>query len=108
MVSSMPYLKSPLRLAVALIVAGVLVLAGSAVTSPATYEASADEPVVSATGSGAFDIAIWGDLPYTSAGTGAATPKVPNLIADMNKANLAFTVFLGDTKDGSSVCDNKT
>jgi hypothetical protein len=33
---------------------------------------------------------------------------VPNLIADMNKANLSFGVFLGDTKDGGSVCDNKT
>ena len=30
-------------------------------------------------------------------------PKMPALIRDMNAESLAFTVFDGDTKDGSSV-----
>jgi hypothetical protein len=51
-----------------------------------------------------FEVALWGDVPYTSAGTGTATPKVPNLITHMNAANPAFTIFNGDTKDGSSMC----
>lgn len=48
-----------------------------------------------------FEFAIWGDLPYAK---NADDPKIANLITSMNSANLAFTVFDGDTKDGSSVC----
>jgi hypothetical protein len=50
-----------------------------------------------------YAIGLWGDLPYsdTQASTG-----VPNLIADMNRERLAFTVHDGDIKSGSSRCDN--
>ena len=63
---------------------------------------SADDPPVG----GKFEVGLWGDLPYARAGTGPTTPKVPNLIQSMNQANLAFTIFDGDTKDGSSVCSD--
>jgi hypothetical protein len=48
-----------------------------------------------------YAIGLWGDLPYN--GT-QATVGVPNLIADMNRHDLAFTVHDGDLKSGSSEC----
>ena len=50
---------------------------------------------------GAYAIGLWGDLPYS---TTQATVGVPNLIADMNRQNLAFTAHDGDLKGGSSEC----
>ncbi len=51
-----------------------------------------------------FEFALWGDLPYAKNGD---DPKLPALIHSMNSAHLAFTVFDGDTKDGSSVCTDE-
>ena len=48
-----------------------------------------------------YAIGLWGDLPYS---TLQATVGVPNLIADMNSQNLAFTAHDGDLKAGSSEC----
>jgi hypothetical protein len=48
-----------------------------------------------------YAIGLWGDLPYSST---QATVGVPNLIADMNSQNLAFTAHDGDLKSGSSEC----
>ena len=48
-----------------------------------------------------YAIGLWGDLPYSTA---QATVGVPNLIADMNSQNLAFTAHDGDLKSGSSEC----
>ena len=47
---------------------------------------------------GPYAIGLWGELPYsdTQALTGA-----PNLIADMNRHDLAFTVHDGDLKAGN-------
>ena len=51
-----------------------------------------------------YAIGLWGDLPYST--TQAAT-GVPNLIADMNQQDLAFTAHDGDLKQGSgSPCDD--
>jgi hypothetical protein len=46
-----------------------------------------------------YAIGLWGDLPYS---TEQATIGIPNLIADMNAQNLAFTVHDGDLKAGSN------
>jgi hypothetical protein len=52
----------------------------------------------------AYAIGLWGDLPYS---TTQATIGVPNLIADMNAQELAFTAHDGDLKQGSgSPCDD--
>lgn len=52
---------------------------------------------------GAYALGLWGDLPYS---TIQAIVGVPNLIADMNQQDLAFTVHNGDLKAGSnSPCD---
>ena len=45
-----------------------------------------------------FAIGLWGDLPYSDV---QAQVGVPNLIADMNKQELAFTVHDGDLKAGN-------
>jgi hypothetical protein len=51
-----------------------------------------------------YAIGLWGDLPYS---TVQATTGVPNLIADMNQQDLAFTAHDGDLKQGSgSPCDD--
>jgi hypothetical protein len=50
---------------------------------------------------GRYSFALWGDLPYARNGD---EPKIAKLIDSMNAENLEFTVFDGDTKDGSSVC----
>jgi hypothetical protein len=48
-----------------------------------------------------YAIGLWGDLPYNRS---QATVGVPNLIADMNSQNLAFTAHDGDLKSGGSEC----
>src|SRR5215472_8551547 len=48
-----------------------------------------------------YSIGLWGDLPYSDV---QATVGVPNLIADMNKQDLAFTAHDGDLKAGSGPC----
>src|SRR5262245_39188121 len=51
-----------------------------------------------------YAIGLWGDVPYSDV---QQTVGVPNLIADMNRSHLAFTVHDGDLKQGSgSPCDD--
>jgi hypothetical protein len=45
-----------------------------------------------------YSIGLWGDLPYSDV---QATVGVPNMIADMNKQDLAFTAHDGDLKAGN-------
>src|SRR5262245_692218 len=49
---------------------------------------------------GAYAIGLWGDMPYSDV---QALTGVPNLIADMNKQDLAFTVHDGDLKAGNGI-----
>jgi len=53
----------------------------------------------------AYAIGLWGDLPYSDV---QATVGVPNLIADMNRQHLAFSVHDGDLKQGNGapICDD--
>ncbi|MGV8951091.1 MAG: hypothetical protein ACOH2M_08300 [Cypionkella sp.] len=48
-----------------------------------------------------FSMGLWGDMPYAKADD---APHIPALIADMNAANIAFSIYDGDIKDGSSEC----
>ena len=52
-----------------------------------------------------YAIGLWGDLPYYDV---QATTGVPNLIADMNSQDLAFTVHDGDLKAGSGINGSTT
>jgi hypothetical protein len=49
-----------------------------------------------------FDVALIGDMPYTVANE----PRFERLIADINRQTVDFTVHIGDTKAGSTRCDN--
>jgi hypothetical protein len=52
-----------------------------------------------------YAIGLWGDLPYSDL---QATVGVPNLIADMNARDLAFTVHDGDLKAGNATAGSAT
>jgi len=45
-----------------------------------------------------YAIGLWGDLPYSEQ---QATIGVPNLVDDMNRQHLAFSVHDGDLKQGN-------
>jgi hypothetical protein len=50
-----------------------------------------------------YAVGLWGDLPYSD----AQAAKIPDLLADMNNQELAFSVNDGDLKQGSgSPCDD--
>jgi hypothetical protein len=48
-----------------------------------------------------FTMGLWGDMPYAKADD---APFIPALIADMNASDIAFSIYDGDIKDGSSQC----
>jgi len=51
-----------------------------------------------------YSLGLWGDVPYSA---DQQNVGVPNLLADMNRSHLAFTVHDGDLKQGSgSLCDD--
>ena len=52
-----------------------------------------------------YAIGLWGDFPYSDV---QATVGVPNLIADMNRQDLAFTAHDGDLKAGNSTAGSTT
>ena len=52
-----------------------------------------------------YAIGLWGDLPYSDL---QAAVGVPNLIADMNEQDLAFTVHNGDLKGATAGSDTPT
>ena len=48
-----------------------------------------------------FSFGLWGDMPYKKAGD---DPKIPALIKSINQSDIAFSIYDGDIKDGSSKC----
>ena len=48
-----------------------------------------------------FSFGLWGDMPYQKAGD---DPKIPALIKSINQSDIAFSIYDGDLKDGSSKC----
>lgn len=59
------------------------------------------------THSKSFSIGLWGDMPYNKNNDGAKDgEKMLRLIQSINQSKLAFTVFDGDSKDGSSLCSD--
>jgi hypothetical protein len=80
----------------AIVTAAVLVL-GAFTTVRAFQERDRDDNGRGDEGE-RFAIGLWGDLPYSDV---QAQVGVPNLIADMNRQELAFTVHDGDLKAGN-------
>lgn len=48
-----------------------------------------------------FSFGLWGDMPYRKAGDEA---KLPAVIQSINQSDIAFSIYDGDIKDGSSKC----
>ncbi len=63
----------------------------------------ASQPV-SSSGEGRFTFGLWGDMPYQRNSDG---PRIPALLASLNASDIAFSIYDGDIKDGSSRCDDK-
>lgn len=76
----------------------VLALLVSSVTTMALAEHDTDDRDGRDGRNAPYLIGLWGDLPYSDE---QALKGVPNLIADMNRQDLAFTVHDGDLKAGS-------
>jgi hypothetical protein len=56
----------------------------------------------SATGS-SYSFGLWGDMPYKKAGD---DPKLPAVLTSINRSDIAFSIYDGDIKDGSSKCSD--
>ncbi|BDT70223.1 hypothetical protein os1_44160 [Comamonadaceae bacterium OS-1] len=48
-----------------------------------------------------FAFGLWGDMPYQKAGDGS---KLPAVLRSINQSDIAFSLYDGDIKDGSSQC----
>jgi hypothetical protein len=53
------------------------------------------------TSTAGFSFGLWGDMPYKKAGD---DPKLPAVLASINASDIAFSIYDGDIKDGSSKC----
>ena len=48
-----------------------------------------------------YSFGLWGDMPYKRAGD---DPKLPAVLQSINQSDIAFSIYDGDIKDGSSRC----
>jgi hypothetical protein len=78
-----------LTLSVALLAAALVGLSGCA-TSTAAHAAP-----------GSYSFGLWGDMPYKKAGDDS---KLPAVLQSINQSDIAFSIYDGDIKDGSSKC----
>lgn len=51
-----------------------------------------------------FAFGLWGDMPYKKAGDDA---KLPAVLQSINRSDIAFSIYDGDIKDGSSKCTDE-
>ena len=77
--------------------------------APSTSHAAVVKKLAPAT----FSFALWGDMPYAKNGdntTATSSTETPltRLIKSINASKVSFSIFDGDTKDGSSFCTDTT
>lgn len=58
----------------------------------------------SASFAGTFTFGVWGDMPYAKNKDAAKTAAV---VQSIDRSDVAFSIFDGDIKDGSSACSNQ-
>ena len=63
--------------------------------------ACASTSATSAASPDSFSFGLWGDMPYKKAGDDS---KLPAVLQSINRADIAFSIYDGDIKDGSSKC----
>lgn len=83
--------RSPLTLAT---LGAVVVLSLAACAAPG---GSSEAAPVNST----FSFGLWGDMPYKKAGD---QPKMAAVLKSINASDIAFSLYDGDIKDGSSHC----
>ena len=74
----------------ALLVTTGIAVSGNSATNNKTFE---------------YSVGLWGDFPYSDV---HAQVGVPNLIADMNNSDIAFSIHDGDLKAGSGTPGSAT
>jgi hypothetical protein len=67
--------------------------------SCASMDASSGASGIAASSS--YSFGLWGDMPYKKAGDDA---KLPAVLQSINASDIAFSLYDGDIKDGSSKC----
>jgi hypothetical protein len=77
-------------------------LLAAALTAGAAVAAGTDDDEDDRNGT--YVIGLWGDVPYSDE---QKTAGVPNLVSDLNRERVAFSVHVGDIKSGGSRCDNE-
>lgn len=82
-------LKSVLSVLVSL---GLISCAATAPATGASTETTAPQK---------FAFGLWGDMPYKKAGD---APRLPAVLQSINQSDIAFSLYDGDIKDGSSKC----
>jgi hypothetical protein len=82
-----------MRIPLAPVLAALVAAGATAAVATADHDHGRDH--------GGYSIGLWGDLPYNDV---QKSVGVPNLIADMNAQDVAFTVHDGDLKAGSGPC----
>lgn len=82
-------LKSVLSVLVSV---GLISCAGTAPVTGAPAETMAPQK---------FAFGLWGDMPYQKAGDAS---KLPAVLHSINQSDIAFSLYDGDIKDGSSKC----
>ncbi len=70
----------------------------SALAIVASLTACATAP---GTPNNSYSFGLWGDMPYKKAGDDS---KLPAVLTSINASDIAFSVYDGDIKDGSSKC----
>jgi len=70
----------------------------SALAIAASLTACATAP---GTPNNSYSFGLWGDMPYKKAGDDS---KLPSVLNSINTSDIAFSVYDGDIKDGSSKC----
>ncbi|MEY2690340.1 MAG: hypothetical protein RL375_4540, partial [Pseudomonadota bacterium] len=63
--------------------------------------ACAGVPTTSSPSAGTYSFGLWGDMPYKKAGDDT---RLPAVLQSINRADIAFSIYDGDIKDGSSKC----
>jgi hypothetical protein len=77
--------------------AAALILVLAACATPGSHSANG----TSASPIGKYSFGLWGDMPYKKAGDDV---KLPAVLQSINASDIAFSLYDGDIKDGSSTC----
>jgi hypothetical protein len=73
----------------------------SALLALSLISCASSGPQMSASRAQSYSFGVWGDMPYKKAGD---DPKLPAVLKSINQSDIAFSIYDGDIKDGSSKC----